>query len=80
VTAVADDRKDHPVPITYDDVDMSTPSDALTASWDAIRAERVRAVRAVASAALDAVDCAQLLDMLGLRADEAGLAEGELLG
>lgn len=33
--------------------------------------QRRRAVRAVASAAGNAAECAQLLDMLGLRADEA---------
>jgi hypothetical protein len=33
--------------------------------------QRRRAVRAVAAAAGDAAECTQLLDMLGLRADEA---------
>jgi hypothetical protein len=35
--------------------------------------QRRRAVLAVASAARDAAECTQLLDMLGLRADEAGV-------
>jgi hypothetical protein len=35
--------------------------------------QRRRAVLAVASAAGNAAECTQLLDMLGLRADEAGV-------
>jgi hypothetical protein len=61
------------VPISFDDVDLSTPSAALAASWEALRAERARAVRLVASAALDANDCLQLLDALGLSAQDAVL-------
>ena len=42
----------------------------LTA-FDLTAAERRRAVLTVASAATDARECAELLDMLGLRASEA---------
>jgi hypothetical protein len=59
------------MPISFDDVEMAPPSAAVVASWEASRVERTQAARAVASAAVDAADCARLLEMLGLRADDA---------
>ncbi|MBB3050024.1 hypothetical protein FHS23_001019 [Prauserella isguenensis] len=46
----------------------SGPADAPRVSDDQVRRARI----AVASGALDAEDCAELLDMLGLTADDDG--------
>lgn len=58
------------MPISFDDVEMATPSAEVAASWADSQVGRARAVRAVASASVDAADCEQLLDVLGLRAGE----------
>jgi hypothetical protein len=68
------------VPISYDDVELSTPRTGWATAEMAMRAERARAVRVVASAALDAADCAHLLDVLGLSGAEAQPVDGAVPG
>ncbi len=62
------------MPIGFDQVDMSSPSlPMLGETGEPSAIERFRATRKVASAARDAQECAQLLDMLGLRAQDGRL-------